>query len=664
MKLNKWIYGIAAVGMLAACTHDDAPDMGPVINHDGDYMAVNIKLPTVRATRAANDNFDDGTANEYKVSNGCLVIFKGDNAESAQFAGAYNLTGLDAAAVPDDDPADQAPDQLTTSYRKTVKLDNLSYQEEQNLYAFVMLNYTGVAELTRDQSGNYDNGITVNGMTLVRAQAKTETTDAVEGTTFSEAFLQITTNELNMEINGEKTNFFMCNAPLSNVMGGTSGLSPTDNDIVILTEIDKTKIYPTKEEAEYSGSDGDNSACSVNVERAMAKATLDWDPVGFNNKNIASIDNNSISFEVIGWALDVEEPSSYIARNVAGAEWWDYVNDEAGGNKRFVGSDAVGTTSIQPEQSLYRTYWCYDPHYDKDIFDEVEHSNPTNFVDKGKALYCRENTFNVGHQNYKNTTRAVFKVTLKFDGVDSKSNFYVLNGDESSIYTKEADVESYPRSVILESSIIDQALKDALKENESYDAKVAAELVEISFERTEVGFREVKDVKFNDLSDRRKVSAETAAKFAKQPVLDAPDAEGNPTYMNRNILIAQANTEYVITEYVGGDCYYDLRFMHFANDSNEYPDDLAPWKIDSQVATTVEDAYPGANAAQQWLGRYGMVRNNWYNIEVTGVSKLGSPVVPDVNGSRGDTSDDSKENYISFKVNVMSWAKRSQKHEF
>ena len=70
------------------------------------------------------------------------------------------------------------------------------------------------------------------------------------------------------------------------------------------------------------------------------------------------------------------------------------------------------------------------------------------------------------------------------------------------------------------------------------------------------------------------------------------------------------------------------------------------------------------NNENDYLGRYGMVRNNWYDVTITSVRNLGSPVVPDVEGSRGDTSDDNKEIYLAFKVNVLSWAKRTQNVEF
>ena len=130
MKLNKWLYGAMALGMFAACSND-MPDNGPVISRSGDYMAVSINLPTVASTRAVNDNYDDGKPDEYKVNNGCLVIFKGEpdgEEKDAKFAAAYRLNGLDASETPDD--KDETPvDNITTSYKKSVKLENLEYNE-------------------------------------------------------------------------------------------------------------------------------------------------------------------------------------------------------------------------------------------------------------------------------------------------------------------------------------------------------------------------------------------------------------------------------------------------------------------------------------------------------------------------------------------------------
>ncbi len=58
------------------------------------------------------------------------------------------------------------------------------------------------------------------------------------------------------------------------------------------------------------------------------------------------------------------------------------------------------------------------------------------------------------------------------------------------------------------------------------------------------------------------------------------------------------------------------------------------------------------------MGRYGLVRNNWYDIQVTEIKKIGSPVVPNITTDK--TPDDNIDAYISAKINVLSWAKRTQ----
>lgn len=58
----------------------------------------------------------------------------------------------------------------------------------------------------------------------------------------------------------------------------------------------------------------------------------------------------------------------------------------------------------------------------------------------------------------------------------------------------------------------------------------------------------------------------------------------------------------------------------------------------------------------KYQGRYGVVRNNWYQITINSVSGPGEPEVtpPD------DEHVDDEEGYIKCTINVLSWAKRSQ----
>ena len=100
-----------------------------------------------------------------------------------------------------------------------------------------------------------------------------------------------------------------------------------------------------------------------------------------------------------------------------------------------------------------------------------------------------------------------------------------------------------------------------------------------------------------------------------------------------------------IDYYKGGVAYYPVLVKHFG-------DDLTPW---NQQGTT---AYPGPSAAGNWLGRYGVLRNNWYKVNVTGISNIGSSTVPEIT-----TPDDPTQSYIAVEINVLSWAVRSQSVE-
>ena len=63
-----------------------------------------------------------------------------------------------------------------------------------------------------------------------------------------------------------------------------------------------------------------------------------------------------------------------------------------------------------------------------------------------------------------------------------------------------------------------------------------------------------------------------------------------------------------------------------------------------------------SNKSDEYLGRYGVLRNNWYEINVQSIKSLGDPNVTEVTPEPVDK----KESYISVDINVLSWAKRSQ----
>lgn len=107
-----------------------------------------------------------------------------------------------------------------------------------------------------------------------------------------------------------------------------------------------------------------------------------------------------------------------------------------------------------------------------------------------------------------------------------------------------------------------------------------------------------------------------------------------------------------ITCYEKGYAYYPIIIKHFGKDQT-------PWGLDKDNTITGTNIYPATDGDANYLGRYGVLRNNWYDLEVTGIRTIGSAVIP----SRDDKYDDELNQFISVKINVLSWAKRTQSEE-
>lgn len=56
------------------------------------------------------------------------------------------------------------------------------------------------------------------------------------------------------------------------------------------------------------------------------------------------------------------------------------------------------------------------------------------------------------------------------------------------------------------------------------------------------------------------------------------------------------------------------------------------------------------------LGLYGVVRNNWYDINIKSVSGPGEPVIPEI----PDEPVNKEHSFINAEINILSWAKRTQ----
>ena len=94
-----------------------------------------------------------------------------------------------------------------------------------------------------------------------------------------------------------------------------------------------------------------------------------------------------------------------------------------------------------------------------------------------------------------------------------------------------------------------------------------------------------------------------------------------------------------ISTYLHGEAYYIARIKHF--------NELTPWNPG--------EAYDSKN--EKYLGRYGVLRNNWYDLSVNSISGLGYPEVPEV---KPNVPDDENDQYINVEVKILDWAMRKQ----
>lgn len=392
--------------------------------------------------------------------------------------------------------------------------------------------------------------------------------------------------------------FYMANAPKF-----TSG-EPTT-----LVKIDK--VYATKQKAET------NAATTIHVERGLAKVTVAALPTG---KSPTGTKYAGDKVDITAWKLDVTNNSTFPIHKTAGltdkfATIWGNVPGTAPVTARFV--DASNT-------AFSRVYWGVDPNYSTDLSDETACKGAFTILDrnaeiKGTATepqYCLENTFDIKHMMQGQTTRVVFKATYTPDGFTKGDTFYKI-GNSPDLW-KEADlvaqIKAKAAEVLGPTSVITVDL--AATDNDIKNNAGTNLLVE---DNVKNGGTAVSP------ADIAKINAKLGLKKA-------------------------AGTDPIvgIATYKSGESYYIARIKHFG-------DAATPWNEGDPTYGDNDDTNN-----KKYLGRYGVLRNNWYELTVGKVSGPGTPDVPTIKPTEPD---DESYKYISVSVKILSWAKWSHTYD-
>lgn len=491
-------------------------------------------------------------------------------------------------------------------YIETAKLGNLDPWKNDNTTGITTESTTITAKLeqaTVGENGDYYALVILNNETSTGTKVTLPSGSTTYGT-----WNAATTDATNLLDNTK--GFYMANAPQFTA----AGVEPS-------TLVHIKGIYRTKEEAQ------NKPGTTVHVERGLAKVT-----VGSNStSNYFATEGASATgtkysndnVKIKNWVLDVTNNSSFPVHVTSG------LNDKTTGypdiwkNEAAAAAGTAATSRFvsQPNATgaFKRVYWGIDPNYSMDLSDLEKCKEQFTIADAAgtkvkwnngsgsdKPLYCLENTFDIKNMKQGQTTRVLLKATYTPKALETETDktFFMI-GNSSDFWTKTTlteQIKSKAEEVLNTRTGVTVTLKDDLLKGGTH--VLDATTVEIK-EGTE-----------------DKTSA-VAGQINTKLGLDMSKGIGIKTYKE-------------------GVSYYIARIKHFG-------DDLTPWKEGDAT-------YDGDNL--KWLGRYGVLRNNWYDLTINSISGPGYPDVPEV---KPTDPDDEDTKYIKVSVKILDWAKRSQK---
>ena len=591
----KHFFGLAVLAaMTASCSSNNElvnGGNGSGENESGaSYASISINLPTTSGTRAANDDFSEGTAKEYAVNDATLLIFEkaGSSEKDYKFVESVSLGNLEPWKKDN-----ESNNGITTEATITAKLNSASVGTTDKYYALVILN---------NKVG------TNNKVTL-----PTSTT-----TTYGD--WNVATNASAESFVNNKDGFYMANAPEFT----TAKAEPT-------TLVAIKGIYRTKEEAQS------NAATTVHVERGLAKVTVGSNSTSdyFSTAGAAVAENkykNDV-VKITHWALDVTNKSSFPVHVTSGLKAGLTSTDQTVPAYADIWNDEAATTGTTPATSRFvshpatgafkRVYWGIDPNYSMGLTDLTKckeqftivkaDGSDADWKSSTEPLYCLENTFDINNMKQGQTTRVLLKATYTPNGFTAAdgSTFFKI-GNHTELWSK--------------SNLV---------------AQIKAKAQEVLSETDADKIAVVLDAASNDVEKTAGTKILTKANV-KHNGAEVTDDQINSINVKLGLKAATSTDPIVgIATYVNGESYYIARIKHFG-------DDLTPWKAGDEI-------YGGENL--NWLGRYGVLRNNWYDLTINSISGPGYPDVPEV---KPTDSDDEDTKFISVSVKILDWAKRSQ----
>ena len=396
--------------------------------------------------------------------------------------------------------------------------------------------------------------------------------------------------------------FYMANAPVF-VAGG----EPT-------TLVNINRVYATKQKAET------NAATTIHVERGLAKVSIESDAFPSTITPSGTIYNED-KVDITAWKLDVTNKSTFPIHKTAGLKntkfstiWSNTPTTTGASVTRFVDGD---------NPSFKRVHWGIDPNYSTALDNLSDCQGAFNVLPADATIdgvanepqYCLENTFDIEHMKQGQTTRVVFKAKYTPKDFSDGETFYKI-GNSTDLWSEANLIKQIKAKAVEVLGVAETEITVDL-EATTNDIKNNAGTQLLVKENVKNGGTAVNDAQIADINAKLGLKA-----AGTDPITDPKVG---------------------IATYKDGESYYIARIKHFGA--------LTPW-------TEGQETYGTNNEENntKYLGRYGVLRNNWYELKVGSVSGPGTPDVPTI---KPDVPDDESYRYISVSVKILDWAKRS-----
>lgn len=616
MKLDYFYWVISLALIFSGCTNNEEEEIHgqqPVSKRDA-YTSVTIKLPVVGGTRASTPAHADGEAKEYAVKDLTLLFFR-------------------------------APDGV-----------------EENEDDFVLSEFLTTLPALQVYPGGGALNVTLPSGTSTTTDGITQTfsTDAIPiDKTSSRVLAILNLKRAFLSIGSGLTGLLKVGNTFKNInnaiqLVSIADLAGDENGFLMLSEpvwdtsagrtVTLTKITPGSKESAVT------NKSYVNVERAVAKVTLAVNETNYTQKGgdayssfeVADGSHKGDKIEIQGWLLGNTNQSTYPFRKVD-KEW------------------ATGFTSVWNNGILSgkHVYWAEDPNYKDRGSDASPFGNPvlettatwnsfvTGTTPPAAGVYneyCLENTCNYDIMYKANVTRIIIKAKYYPNAANQVGGGGNNTFDSDGTWWSFTSVAAHYSQKHLFRQIalwvtLHKGTGTGFPDNLEGDNVIDAN--ESSSSVTAIPTADGIEATLTSTNGSWSVAlTSSGTNHYSLEALSYTPTGGAEVTMDAALRTTFQNQMGEIQKYDKGFCYYEAFIRHFTNAEGGYD---TSWSIGN-------DGY-----GVQQLGRYGVVRNNWYTLTLNSVKQPGEPTIPDDKEVPVDT----ETAYIDCDISIVAWALRN-----